>query len=111
MEIDLDEEIHEIFDLATLGFFMLQVTDVLCEGLEALGRRWWVRPLNTRREEKGFYTNLIKELRFEDDEMFFGFTRMSISTFDKLLSLVGPSLIKYSLRKSISPSERLYVTL
>jgi len=64
-------------------------------------RRWWVRYVNQQRAQQGVY-NMFKELYFTDEEQFFEYTRMNITQFDFLLSLVGPMLQKNSLRKPLS---------
>lgn len=74
-------------------------------------RRWWVRPTNQKRETLGIHRHLIKDMRESDPEEFFRFTRMSVSTFDELLDLIKPRLQKRSIRQSIAPDIRLYITL
>lgn len=62
--------------------------------------------------EKGEFFNLVQELR-GDEERFFTYFRMTTDVFDELLSLVGEQLYRPStnFRPSISPEERLTVTL
>lgn len=74
-------------------------------------RRWWVRYINQQREQQGIYNNMFKELYFTDEEQFFEYMRMNKMQFDYLLSLVGPSLQKKSLRKPLPARLRLVVTL
>ncbi|KAJ3639147.1 hypothetical protein Zmor_004018 [Zophobas morio] len=74
-------------------------------------RRWWVRPINERRKEQGDYENLVQEMRLNDVEMFFNYTRLTVEQFDCLLKLVGPSLQKTSFREPITPGVRLTLTL
>lgn len=74
-------------------------------------RRWWVRPIYERRLSQGDYHNLIQEMRLTDQEMFFNYTRMTIKIFDKLLSIVGPTITPRSNRPSISAGCRLAITL
>ncbi|XP_018404639.1 PREDICTED: uncharacterized protein LOC108781195, partial [Cyphomyrmex costatus] len=73
-------------------------------------RRWWVRPINTRREQYGDFASLFTELK-EDEDMFFRYTRMDVPTFYELLRLVSPFLQKRSIRASICPEQRLAITL
>ncbi|XP_011884125.1 PREDICTED: putative nuclease HARBI1 [Vollenhovia emeryi] len=73
-------------------------------------RRWWVRPINTRRKVYGDFATLFSELK-EDVDLFFRYTRMDVSTFYELLRLVSPYLQKRSMRPSISPEQRLAITL
>lgn len=77
----------------------------------AYNRRWWVRPTNRKRWLFGLHKTLIREMREYDEEEFFRFTRMSVSTFDELLSLTQHLLQKHSQRESIAPDIRLYITL
>ena len=55
---------------------------------------------------------LYEELR-SDDKKFFNYFRMSINSFDELLNRLSPLLWKQDtrMRDSISPTERLAVTL
>ncbi|XP_065679092.1 putative nuclease HARBI1 [Hydra vulgaris] len=63
--------------------------------------------------EKGAFNTLIPELRFHDREFFYRFYRISPERYEHLLSMVAPSVTKKSCRsrQTISPSERLTVTL
>lgn len=74
-------------------------------------RRIWVQDIYQQRNEKGFYRNLIQELRLSNPTLYFNFTRMSSNSFDKLLNICGQSLLKHSQRVPISPEQRLMVTL
>lgn len=56
-------------------------------------RRWWVRPINQRREQYGDFLTLFAELK-EDSDMFFRYTRMDVETFYELLNMVQPYLKK-----------------
>ena len=57
-------------------------------------RSEWVNKLWQSREEQGHYNNLIKEMRLYDHSMHFNYFRMLPSTFDDLLRLIGPTLVK-----------------
>ena len=73
----------------------------------------WVRPWIRRREKFGAYHTLMKELAVEDDRGHKNFLRMDQIAFQELASLVSP-LIKRkdtNMRQSITPSERLALTL
>lgn len=74
-----------------------------------INRRWRVRPINEQRLMQGDYHNLFQQLK-NDDDMFFRYVRMSVPTFNKLLEMVQPYLIKQSYR-ALSPEERLVITL
>lgn len=69
-----------------------------------------MRPIYQRKNLGDYYT-LYREMRVEDPEMFFHYTRMSKKMFDELFILVGPQLSKKSNRPTISPECRLLVTL
>ena len=46
---------------------------------------YWIYPVLTDRNEKGLFVTLYADLRANPDK-FFMFARMSISSFDKLMS-------------------------
>lgn len=73
-------------------------------------RRFWVHNIYKSRTTHGEFHHLFDDLR-KDDDKFFEYFQMSPSTFDLLLSKVEDSLRKASIRPSISPLERLAVTL
>ncbi|KAK3919919.1 LOW QUALITY PROTEIN: Protein ANTAGONIST OF LIKE HETEROCHROMATIN PROTEIN 1 [Frankliniella fusca] len=74
-------------------------------------RRWHVRPMLRERKIFGAWYSLIPTLREHDPDEYFNFLRMTPESFDWLLELVSPALTKKSIRESISPGERLTVTL
>ncbi|XP_075707213.1 uncharacterized protein LOC142741762 [Rhinoderma darwinii] len=75
-------------------------------------RRYWVHPIVSQRPRKGHFHTLYDDLR-QHPEKFHNFCRMSISSFDCLLSDLGPgiTLQDTNMRQCISPKERLIVTL
>jgi len=74
-------------------------------------RRFWVHPILIERPVAGSFVVLFQKLR-EDDLKFFNYFRMSIKSFDELSSKVERDLKKEDIvRLSISPTERLAVTL
>ncbi|XP_068122176.1 uncharacterized protein [Hyperolius riggenbachi] len=75
-------------------------------------RRFWVHPLLKDRPKKGQFWMLYRDLRQHPDK-FFGYARMSIGSFDRLLSLLEADLKKKDtkFRKSVTPTERLLITL
>jgi hypothetical protein len=75
-------------------------------------RQFLVHPLTTQRLLKGQFHELYENLRSHPDK-FFKYYRMSISSFDELLKLVGPSVIyeDTNWRTAIAPEERLSVTI
>ena len=58
---------------------------------------FWVRDLFQKREEKSEFHLLVQELRLEDVDYFFRLFRMSAERYEKLLSWVGPYLLKSNL--------------
>lgn len=73
----------------------------------------WVHPLNSTRPSEGAF-NLIFESIRKDQVKFFNYFRMSVSAFDELLTVyLGTRLlgIDTNMRKSITPAEKLAVTL
>jgi len=75
-------------------------------------RRWWVRHVNKKRLQQGIYNNLFRELYITDEEQFFEYTRMDITQFNYLFSLLQPSLQKQNfIREPLPPRLRLIVTL
>ena len=81
-------------------------------------RQCWVRPRNACRKKQGAYHCLVKELRICDRQGFFAYLRMSSTTFEKLLQIVGPRLVHARAHRSatyerpeISPQERLALTI
>lgn len=69
-------------------------------------KRFGVHPILQGRKEQGFYDNLLREARLSDPYLFYNFTRMTPSSFDKLLGIVGPYLKKTSRREPILPGCR-----
>ena len=76
-------------------------------------RSTWVNDLWKERESKGHYHNLVQEMRLKDHSIHFNYLRMLPSTFDDLLHLVGPSLVKgtTNFRKPLPPELRVAVAL
>jgi hypothetical protein len=81
--------------------------------MEKIGIRFrntWMHPLNLKRIVDGEYVRICVPLRKYDDR-FFRYFRMSIATFDYILVSITDDIQKHSIRPSISPAERLAVTL
>ena len=74
-------------------------------------RRWWVRPINRRRDDFGHFHNLFSYMKGEDYEEFFEFMRMLLTQFNKLCNMVRPLLTKRSIRPSLSVELHVAVTL
>lgn len=74
-------------------------------------KNYWVAPIFENRKEKSFYFASIPELKLEDLR-FHNYFRMSATQLEKLLEIVGANLQKQDVvRVSISPAERLALTL
>ncbi|XP_014242917.1 protein ALP1-like [Cimex lectularius] len=75
-------------------------------------RRFWVHPINQRREELGEYHRLCRELHSHEDR-FFSYFRMSRQSFEELHEVLRPRIerITTNWRRPIETRERLAVTL
>ena len=75
-------------------------------------RRYWIHNVVGKRQELGEYHRLIQELR-RDSDRFRRYFRTSTAQFDMLTDMIGPQIAKLSTnwRQSISPAERLAITL
>nr|XP_029724189.1 protein ALP1-like isoform X1 [Aedes albopictus] len=95
-----------------LDLFMVILLYRLYKQYQSSGgdRRWWVHPLLEDRPEKGFFAANYEKMR-QHPERFFKQTRMDPETFDVLLEKISSRLQKYSLRPSLSPTFRLFLTL
>ncbi|XP_053690751.1 uncharacterized protein LOC128739298 [Sabethes cyaneus] len=76
-------------------------------------RKIWVREFILKRSERGFMQTLYREIQQEDPRLYRNFVRLSSEDFNYLLQRVAPYIRKQDtiLRKSISPEERLCLTL
>ena len=73
--------------------------------------RFWVHEILRRREEKGAYYNLVRELQL-DAEKHHQYFRMSAEKMDHVLSFVGPVIQKKMLvREPLEPKQRLAICL
>jgi hypothetical protein len=80
--------------------------------IDKRSRQYWVHPINTDRLIGGaFYTLHAKLLEYP--KKFFAYYRMSITSFNELVQLIGPAIAKRDthFRLSIPAEERLSVTL
>ena len=55
-------------------------------------RRCWTRQWMSRREERGAYYTIFKELAIKDSSGFAEYMRMPHNEFNKLLKIIGPSV-------------------
>ena len=76
-------------------------------------RKYWSKPWLLKRNELGFYNNLLEEFRLEDKECYKNYLRISPNSFNELLQLVGDDLTKQNthLREPIPPEIKLAITL
>lgn len=76
-------------------------------------RTIWTKNWISRRQQERFYSKLLVELRTEEPDMYRNFLRMNAEQFDHLLTLEAPLIQKADtiMRRSISPGERLTLTL
>lgn len=79
---------------------------------EERNKRIWVHPLNLKRCYLGQFHRLYLEYRCYPDK-FKKHYRMSVKSFDELLSLIRTKVYKKdtNCRRAIEPEERLAVTL
>ena len=75
-------------------------------------RRYWVHPIISQRLIKGQFFKLHEDLR-HNPKKFFNYYRMSITSFDELLRLIGPYITHQDTtwRRCVSAEERLSVTI
>lgn len=71
-------------------------------------RRFWVHPYNLKREEDRRFEIFFANIKLYADK-FFIYYRMSISSFDQLLTIVRPYITKQdsTFRRPICAEERL----
>lgn len=79
---------------------------------EPVIRRFSVHPYFTVRESSNRFLNFLKDIR-KYEKKIFGYYRMSIKSFDELLKIVYPHIVKQQthFRNPISPEERLTITI
>jgi hypothetical protein len=77
-----------------------------------VNRKMWVHPINNARLGKGAFHVLSEEIK-SDPNKFFNYYRMSATSFETLLNSIESSIKKFdtNMRESISPRERLSLTL
>ena len=72
--------------------------------------RQWIR----RRDERGYFNNIVKELAIEDTTEYKDMVRMSQADFKRILSYIGQDITRKQVlggNKVISPKERLALTI
>ena len=72
--------------------------------------RQWIR----RRDERGYFNNIVKELAIEDTTEYKDMARMSHADFQRILSYIEQDITRKQVlggNKVISPKERLALTI
>ena len=72
--------------------------------------RQWIR----RRDERGYFNNIVKELALEDTTKYKDMVRMSQADFKRILSYIEQDITRKQVlggNKVISPKERLVLTI
>lgn len=74
-------------------------------------KKYWIAPIFENRHEHGFFFASVPKLILEDIR-FHNYFRMTATQLEELLGMIGPKLQKQDIvRQSITPSERLALTL
>lgn len=75
-------------------------------------RKYWVHPLNQKRDEEDLFGNFYNSIR-KYPKKFFEYYRMSIASFDELLETMRPHLKKQhtNMRNPICVEQRLTITI
>lgn len=76
-------------------------------------RRVWVKTWLQRRAAQGVHNNLARELEMDEPDMFRQYFRLTPEGFQIVLEKIEHMIVREDtvMRKSITPSERLAVTL
>ena len=72
--------------------------------------RLWIN----RRKDRGYFTNIIDELRIEDTQSYGEMMRLDHEQFKEILATIEPQITKVQVQgghKVICPAERLALTL
>ena len=75
-------------------------------------RRYWVHPVNQKRDVHGVYSHLVQEIRsFRNYHS--RYLRMTVENFDRILALIRPHIVRQDtmMRKAVEPGLRLAITL
>ena len=107
-------EFHKMADPLLAGACAVIVSVLVKRARRRRRRREvWTREWIQARSSFGAYHQLLQELRLGDELSYRHFLRMDAATFDELLTMVRPHITYKDtlMRDSISPGERLAVTL
>ncbi|XP_013099811.1 putative nuclease HARBI1 [Stomoxys calcitrans] len=104
---DYMEKFMEIFKvyLAFVNF-----VDLVCPNSSRLV---WTREefSQNERDMHSLFNQILDLIKQKNNREFRKFTRINVSTFERLLRVLKPKLVKYSQRKPIPPECRLLITL
>ena len=64
------------------------------EKRKRVNRQVWVRDWIARRQEKGAFQGIMRELSVEDTDAFKEFVRMDVAHFNRLVTFVEPLITK-----------------
>lgn len=101
---------NEVIEWVFIICALYELHNILME-LNKRKRTRAVREMHLERTIEGFFEISFNKMKDIDEEQFLMCTRMKRETFDLLLNLLRPKLIKYSIRTPISPECRLFLTL
>jgi hypothetical protein len=101
-----DSDSECLFFIQTLAILAREA----CSLTERQNRRWAVRPINQNKNQSAFM-NLIPEMKINDPEEFFSYTRMNLVQYNQLLSMVTPYIEGRQTISSIPAEVKLLVTL
>lgn len=96
------------------NLFSIKLTIAAIDSLKHEAQKKSYSPINPRfknREKLGFYHTIFKFTLANCPEDLNGLIRLNVQQYNYILSIVGPDLIKTSLREPISPNERLVLAL
>ena len=69
--------------------------------------RQWIR----RRDERGYFNNIVKELAIEDTAEYKDMMRMSHAVFQRILRYIEQDITRKQVLEVIFPKERLALTI
>lgn len=95
------------------AIFILLFDDEKKTKKEKKKRSTWIRPWLARREERGFYHQLLREISVEDSAAFHELLRVTKTQFHVLVDTLSPRLAKRDtvMRESIKPGEMCALAL
>ena len=100
-------------DMILSAIFILLFDDEKKTKKEEKKRSTWIRPWLARREERGFYHQLLREISVEDSAAFHELLRVTKTQFHVLVDSLSPRLAKRDtvMRESIKSGEMCALAL